>query len=46
MVFFICQTYLDHGESMEDTLDFLEDEIDFERKDIQEIIETCIDDYR
>ena len=46
MIFFICQTYLDYDENMEETLDYLEDEIDYPREAIQEVIETCIDDYK
>ena len=46
MIFYICQTYLDYNEEMEETLDFLEDEIDYPRESIQEVIEMCIEDYR
>lgn len=46
MIFFICQTYLDFDENMQETLDYLEDEIDYPREAIQEVIETCIDDYK
>ena len=46
MIFFICQTYLDYDENMEETLDYLEDEINYPREAIQEVIETCIDDYK
>ena len=46
MIFFICQTYLDYDEDMEYTLDHLEDEINYPRASIREVIEQCIDDYR
>ena len=46
MIFYICSTYIDYDEDMEATLDFLEDEIDYPRDAIQEVIEQCIDDYR
>lgn len=46
MIFFICQTYLDYDENMEETLDYLEDEINYPRAAIQEVIEQCIDDYK
>lgn len=46
MIFFICQTYLDYDENLEETLDYLEDEIDYPREAIQEVIETCIEDYK
>jgi len=46
MIFYICSTYLDYNEDMEATLDHLEDEIDYPRDAIQEVIEECIEDYR
>ena len=46
MIFFICQTYLDFDENLEETLDYLEDEIDYPCEAIQEVIEQCIDDYK
>jgi len=46
MIFFICQTYLDYDENMQETLDYLEVEIDYPRDAIQEVIEQCIDDYK
>ena len=46
MIFFICQTYLDYDEDMEAALDYLEDEINYPRESIREVIEQCIDDYR
>ena len=46
MIFFICQTYLDYDENLEETLDYLEDEINYPRDAIQEVIETCVDDYK
>lgn len=46
MIYFICQTYLDFNEEMEETLDFLEDEIKYPRESIREVIEMCIEYYR
>ncbi len=46
MIFYICQTYLDFDENMEETLDHLESEIDYPRDAIKEVIEECIEDYK
>ena len=46
MIFYICSTYLDYDEDLEAALDHLEDEIDYPREAIQEVIEQCIDDFR
>lgn len=44
MINYVCDQYRLFGDIGE-TLDFLEDEIDFTRKEIKEMIKGCIGEY-